>query len=277
MKRIAAIQMASGPNVGANLTEAGRLIGKAADAGAGMVVLPENFACMGMQDADQLRHREMEGEGPIQRFLREQADKHRVWIVGGTIPLFGGGEQHMRASCLVFDERGVLRARYDKIHLFDVLLEENDETYHESATTEPGNQVTVIDTPFGRLGLAICYDLRFPELFRRMLTEQVDIFVIPSAFTAITGRAHWEVLLRARAVENLCYVVASAQGGYHVNGRETHGHSMIIDPWGVVLDELDNGSSFVIAEIEMEKVNSLRRNFPVLEHRKIPCDITHDG
>ena len=177
MKRIAAIQMASGPNVGANLTEAGRLIGKAVDAGAGMVALPENFACMGIQNTDQLRHREVEGEGPIQRFLREQADKHRVWIVGGTIPLFGKGEQHMRASCLVFDDRGQQRARYDKIHLFDVLLEENDETYHESATTEPGNQVTVIDTPFGRLGLAICYDLRFPELFRHMLAEQVDIFV----------------------------------------------------------------------------------------------------
>ncbi len=276
MKQIAAIQMASGPNVSANLTEAGRLIARAVDAGADMVVLPENFACMSMQDADQLKHREREGEGPIQTFLREQADKQRIWLVGGTIPLFGGDEQRMRASCLVYDDGGVLRGRYDKIHLFDVLLEENQETYHESATTEPDNRIRVIDTPFGRLGLAVCYDLRFPELFRRMLTEQVDIFTIPSAFTAITGRAHWEVLLRARAIENLCYVVASAQGGYHVNGRETHGHSMIIDPWGVVQDELDHGSGFVIAGIDIDRIKNIRRTFPVLEHRKIPCDITHD-
>ena len=276
MTRIAAIQMASGPKVSANLTEAGRLIARAADAGAGMVVLPENFACMSMQDSDQLKYREREGEGPIQNFLQEQADKHRVWLVGGTIPLFGQDEQRMRASCLIYDERGVQRGRYDKIHLFDVLLEENQETYHESATTEPDRKITVIDTPFGRLGLAICYDLRFPELFRRMLNEQVDIFAIPSAFTAITGRAHWEVLVRARAIENLCYVVASAQGGYHVNGRETHGHSMIVDPWGVVQDELDNGSGFVIAEVDMDRIKNIRRTFPVLEHRKIPCDIGYD-
>ncbi len=277
MKRIAAIQMASGPNVRANLTEAGRLIGKAVDAGAGMVVLPENFACMGMRDVDQLKHREKEGEGPIQNFLREQADKHRAWIVGGTQPLFADDEQRMRASCLVYDDRGQLRGRYDKIHLFDVWLEENDETYHESAITEPGDQITVIDTPFGRLGLAVCYDLRFPELFRRMMAEQVDIFAIPSAFTAITGRAHWEMLLRARAIENLCYVVASAQGGYHVNGRETHGHSMVVDPWGGVVDELDNGSGFVLAGIELERVKNIRRSFPVLQHRKIPCDISNAG
>ncbi len=276
MKRIAAIQMASGPKVSANLTEAGRLIARAVEAGAGMVVLPENFSCMSMQETDLLKHRETEGDGPIQNFLREQAGKHRIWLVGGTIPLFGEDEQRMRASCLVYDDQGTLRGRYDKIHLFDVLLEENHETYHESATTEPDNQISVIDTPFGRLGLAICYDLRFPELFRRMLSEQVDIFAIPSAFTAITGRAHWEVLLRARAIENLCYVVASAQGGYHVNGRETHGHSMIIDPWGVVKDELDNGSGFVLAEIDMDRIKNIRRTFPVLEHRKIPCDITHD-
>ena len=277
MKRIAAIQMASGPKVSANLTEAGRLIGKAVDAGAGMVVLPENFACMGMQDTDLLRHREKEGDGPIQNFLREQADKHRVWLVGGTLPLFAEDEQRMRASCLVYDDRGQLRGRYDKIHLFDVWLEENDETYHESVTTEPGDQITIIETPFGRLGLAVCYDLRFPELFRRMVAEQVDVFAIPSAFTAITGRAHWEMLLRARAIENLCYVVASAQGGYHVNGRETHGHSMIIDPWGGVLDELDNGSGFVLAGVELERVKNIRRSFPALQHRKIPCDISHGG
>ncbi len=277
MKRIAAIQMASGPNLSANLTEAGRLISRAVDAGAGMVVLPENFACMGIQDVDVLKHRETEGDGRIQTFLREQADKHRVWLVGGTIPLFADDEQRMRSSCLVYNEQGEQQARYDKVHLFDVLLEEDDETYHESATTEAGDQTAVIETPFGRLGLAVCYDLRFPELFRRMLMDGVEIFAIPAAFTAITGRAHWEVLVRARAIENLCYVVASAQGGYHVNGRETHGHSMIVDPWGIVLDELDNGSGFVITEIDLDRVKNIRRNFPVLEHRKIPCEIPHGG
>ncbi|MDH5572868.1 MAG: carbon-nitrogen hydrolase family protein [Gammaproteobacteria bacterium] len=273
MKRVAAIQMASGPKVGANLTEAGRLIAKAVDAGADLVVLPENFAFMGMQNPDQLKHCEQEGDGPIQRFLSEQADKHRTWIVGGTLPLAASDDRHVRAACLVFNDKGQQVARYDKIHLFDVHLEENQETYHESETIEPGDQVTVVDTPFGRMGLAICYDLRFPELFRRMVDEKVDILVIPSSFTAITGRAHWEPLLRARAIENLSYVIASAQGGYHVNGRETYGHSMIVDPWGGIIDELDNGSGFVIAELDLDRVRNLRRNFPVLTHRKIPCNL----
>ena len=273
MKRVAAIQMASGPNVGANLTEAGRLIAKAVDAGAGLVVLPENFAFMGMQDADQLKHREQVGDGPIQRFLAEQADKHRTWIVGGTLPLAADDDKHVRSACLVFNDKGQQVGRYDKIHLFDVHLEENQETYHESATIEPGSSITVLDTPFGRLGLAICYDLRFPELFRRMVDEQVDILAIPVSFTAITGRAHWEPLLRARAIENLSYVIASAQGGYHVNGRETYGHSMVVDPWGGIVDELASGAGIVIAELDLERVKNLRRNFPVLEHRKIPCNL----
>jgi len=273
MSRVAAVQMASGPNLHANLTEAGRLVSRAVDAGAELVVLPENFAFMGMHEADKLAIRETEGQGPIQQFLAEQADKHRVWIVGGTIPLAGQDPQRIRSACLVFDDHGHRRARYDKIHLFDVQLPDNDETYEESTTIEPGDRVTVVDTPFGRLGLAICYDLRFPELFRRMVNEGVEVFAIPSAFTAITGRAHWEVLVRARAIENLSYVVAAAQGGYHVNGRETHGDSMIVDPWGNVLDRLPRGSGFVVAEIDLEKVRSTRRHFPALEHRKIPCEI----
>ena len=273
MKRVAAIQMASGPNVGANITAAGRLIAKAVDAGAELVVLPENFAFMGMQDIDQLKHCEQEGEGPIQRFLTEQADKHRTWIVGGTIPLAANDDKHVRSACLVFNDKGQQVGRYDKIHLFDVLLEENQEKYHESEAIEPGSSITVIDTPFGRLGLAICYDLRFPEMFRRMVDEQVDILAIPASFTAITGRAHWEPLLRARAIENLSYVIASAQGGYHVNGRETYGHSMIIDPWGRIVDELASGAGIVIAELDLERVKNLRRNFPVLTHRKIPCNL----
>jgi predicted amidohydrolase len=273
VKRVAAIQMASGPNVGANLTEAARLISRAVDAGAELLVLPENFAIMGMREEDKVKVRETYGQGPIQDFLAEQARQHRVWIVGGTIPLTAKDSQHVRATCLLFDDEGEVKARYDKVHLFDVHLSESKETYDESTTTEPGETSTVVDTPFGRLGLAVCYDLRFPELFRRLSDEGAEIFVIPSAFTAITGRAHWEVLVRARAIENLCYVIAAAQGGYHVNGRETHGDSMIVDPWGRVLDRLPRGSGFVVSNVDIDKVRNTRRNFPVLAHRKIPCKL----
>lgn len=273
MKRVAAIQMASGPNVSANLTEAARLISRAVDAGAELVVLPENFAIMGMREEDKVKVRESYGQGTIQDFLAEQAHQHRIWIVGGTIPLMANDSQHVRAACLLYDDKGEVKARYDKVHLFDVHLSESKETYDESTTTEPGESATVVDTPFGRLGLAVCYDLRFPELFRRMSDEGAELFAIPSAFTAITGKAHWEILVRARAIENLCYVIAAAQGGYHVNGRETHGDSMIVDPWGHVLDRLPRGSGFVISKIDMDKVHNTRRNFPVLQHRKIPCKL----
>ena len=273
MKRVAAIQMASGPNVGANLTEAARLISRAVDAGAELIVLPENFAIMGMCEEDKVKVRETYGQGPIQDFLAEQALQHHAWIVGGTVPLTAKDSQHVRATCLLFDDKGEVKARYDKVHLFDVHLSESKETYDESTTTEPGETATVVDTPFGRLGLAVCYDLRFPELFRRMSDEGVELFAIPSAFTAITGRAHWEILVRARAIENLCYVIAAAQGGYHVNGRETHGDSMIVDPWGRVLDRLPRGSGFVVSNVDINKVRNTRRNFPVLEHRKIPCKL----
>ncbi|MFO7604217.1 MAG: carbon-nitrogen hydrolase family protein [Gammaproteobacteria bacterium] len=273
MSRLAAIQMASGPNVSANLTEVGRLISQAVDAGAELVVLPENFAFMGMKEQDKLGVSEAEGSGPIQDFIAAQADKHRVWIVAGTLPLKSQDPQRVAAACLLYNERGEPVARYDKVHLFDVKIQESRETYNESQTTAAGTRVTVVETPFGRLGLAICYDLRFPELFRRMATEGVDIIAIPSAFTAITGKAHWEVLLRARAIENLAYVVASAQGGYHVNGRETFGHSMIIDPWGRVLDCLPSGSGVVVARLDQKQLEITRRNFPVLQHRKLPCDL----
>ena len=273
MKRVAAIQMASGPNVGANLTEAARLISRAVDAGAELIVLPENFAIMGMCEEDKVKVRETYGQGPIQDFLAEQALQHHAWIVGGTVPLTAKDSQHVRATCLLFDDKGEVKARYDKVHLFDVHLSESKETYDESTTTEPGETATVVDTPFGRLGLAVCYDLRFPELFRRMSDEGVELFAIPSAFTAITGKAHWEILVRARAIENLCYVIAAAQGGYHVNGRETHGDSMIVDPWGRVLDRLPRGSGFVVSNVDINKVRNTRRNFPVLEHRKIPCKL----
>jgi len=273
MRRVAAIQMASGPNVSANLTEAGRLISRAVDAGVGLVVLPENFAQMGMNEQDKLKIQETPGVGPIQSFLAETASKHNVWLVAGTIPMQSDDPARIRAATLVYDDSGEVKARYDKIHLFDVHLEENGETYEESATIQAGNEVIVLDSPFGRLGLVVCYDLRFPELFRRMLNDQVDVFVMPSAFTAMTGKAHWETLVRARAIENLSYMVAAAQGGYHVNGRETFGHSMIVDPWGTVLDQLPSGSGYVTAELDLEKIRNTRRNFPTLNHRKIPCHI----
>lgn len=273
MKRVAAVQMASGPNVKANLTEAGRLIARAVDAGAELIVLPENFAIMGMHETDKVKQQEPPGQGPIQDFLAEQASKHRAWIVGGTIPLQSDEAERIRAACLLFDDQGQQVARYDKVHLFDVHLEENAETYNESETIQPGREATVVETPFGRLGMAVCYDLRFPELFRRMADQGVDLVALPSAFTAITGRAHWEVLVRARAIENLIYMVAAAQGGYHVNGRETYGHSMIVDPWGVVLDELPNGSGYVIAGLDPKRIADTRRNFPALQHRKIPCKL----
>ncbi|MEE2767427.1 MAG: carbon-nitrogen hydrolase family protein [Pseudomonadota bacterium] len=271
MKNCAAIQMASGPDVEANLLEAERLIGAAADAGAGLLVLPENFALMGRTEFDKLDHMEDVGDGIIQQFLADTARHNSVWIVGGTMPMVASVSGKIRASCLVFDDRGQQVARYDKMHLFDVDVPGTDEQYRESDTIEAGTEPVVLDTPFGRLGLAICYDLRFPELFRRMLSSSVEIIVLPAAFTEKTGAAHWEVLIRARAVENLCYVVAAAQGGFHVNGRQTHGRSMIVDPWGKVLDKKDTGPGYALARIDLQLLNRLRSSFPVLDHRLLEC------
>ncbi len=261
--KIAAIQMASGPNVEGNLSEARRLIARAAEQGARLVVLPEFFAIMGMNDQDKVAVREQPGHGPIQSFLGEAARQNKIWLVGGSIPLAASTPDKVLNSCLVFDEQGKQVGRYDKIHLFN--LELGNERYNEASSIEPGNQVVVVDSPFGRIGLAICYDLRFPELFRAM--KEVDIIVLPSAFTETTGKMHWEVLVRARAIENLAYVVASAQGGYHVSGRETHGNSMIVDPWGRVLDRLPRGSGVVLAEVNQTYQASLRASLPALTHR----------
>jgi len=267
MTEIAAIQMAAGPNTAANLTEAARLIELAVQAGAKMIVLPENFAHMGHKESDKLEIREKEGEGPIQKFLREQAIKHHIWLVGGTLPLATDDPAKVRASCFVYNDIGEQVARYDKIHLFDVSINSTGETYAESETIQAGNELVVFDSPFGRVGLAVCYDVRFPELFRKMHQQQVEIIALPSAFTATTGKAHWEQLVRARAIENLCYVIAANQGGYHVNGRETYGHSMIVDPWGNVLDILPSGSGYVMAKTDLEQLHQIRRTFPALEHR----------
>jgi len=263
--RVAAIQMASGPNVSANLAEAERLIAMAALHGAKLVVLPENFAHMGLNDVDKIAIREEEGKGPIQKFLSAQAKKHKIWLVGGSIPLAASVPAKVRNSCLVYDDKGKLAARYDKIHLFGLDL--GNEHYREEETIEEGNEVVVLQTPFGRLGLSVCYDLRFPELYRAM--KDVDVIVVPSAFTETTGKAHWEILVRARAIENLAYVVAPAQGGYHLSGRETHGNSMIVDPWGVILDRLPRGSGVVIASINPAYQASLRQSLPALQHRTL--------
>jgi nitrilase len=263
--RIAAIQMASGPNVKGNLQEARRLIELAAASGARIVALPEYFAIMGMKDTDKVAVREKPGDGPIQAFLSETARKHDIWLIGGSAPLEASVPQKVRNSCLVYDKQGNQVARYDKIHLFNLAL--GEENYAEERTIEPGDKIVTIDSPYGRIGLSICYDLRFPELYRAM--GDVDIIVVPSAFTATTGKAHWEPLIRARAIENLAYVMAPAQGGYHVNRRETHGDSMIVDPWGVILDRLPRGSGVVVAGINPSYQKTIRKSLPALSHRTL--------
>ncbi len=269
MTKLAAIQMASGSTVSSNLIEVRRLVQASARAGAEIVILPENFAIMGMTEQDKVSIREVYGAGQIQDFLAQLAIDFNIWIIAGTIPLLTEDENLIRATCLVYNAQGKIVARYDKIHLFDVNVPDSKDTYRESETIEAGSEVCVFESPIGRIGIAICYDLRFPELFRIMSEQGAEIFVIPAAFTSLTGKAHWEPLLKSRAIENLCYVAASAQGGYHVNGRETYGHSMIVDPWGAILDELSSGSGFVISEIDQNKIKSLRKVFPALQHRKL--------
>ncbi|MFQ5544562.1 MAG: carbon-nitrogen hydrolase family protein [Acidiferrobacterales bacterium] len=269
--RVAAIQMVSGADVDANLDEAARLISTAISAGAEFVVLPENFATMPTQDAGQLQVMERDGDGPIQEFLSAQAHQNHIWLVGGSIPLVSSQPSKVRAACLLFNNRGERVARYDKLHLFDVKLD-NGEEYSESLTVEPGESVVVVDSPIGRLGLTICYDLRFPELFREMLDQGAEIFSVPSAFTATTGKVHWEILLRARAIENLAYVIGAGQGGRHSSGRETYGDSIVIDPWGKVVNRLARGPGIVTADIDRKRLEKLRRSLPSIEHRRLGHD-----
>jgi predicted amidohydrolase len=274
MTKIAAVQMASGAQVQANLMKAGELIQQAAAQDANLVVLPENFALMGKNEKDHLQIAEYAGQGIIQDFLAKQAKQYGLWILGGSIPLrlddtlANATPSKVSASALLFNDQGEQVARYDKMHLFDARLP-NGDVYAESDTTQPGFDSMVIDTPFGKLGIAICYDLRFPELFREMSAEGAQIFAIPAAFTDTTGKAHWEVLLRARAIENLSYVIAAGQGGYHVNGKATYGHSMIIDYWGNVREVLEKGEGVIVSTIDLNTLDSVRTNFPVLEHREL--------
>ena len=261
--KLAAVQMISGPDVAPNLATAGRLIAEAAAAGAQLVALPEYFPLIGATDADRLAAREADGAGPIQDFLAATARRHGIWLVGGSIPLLAQDPGKLRNSCLVFDAQGKRVCRYDKIHLFG--FRKGEEAYDEAATIERGDQVVAFDSPLGRVGVAICYDLRFPELFRAL--GELNLLVLPAAFTETTGRAHWELLLRARAVENQCFVLAAAQGGQHPNGRMTHGNSMVIDPWGEVLARMDKGEGVVLAELDPQRLVDTRSSLPALKHR----------
>lgn len=292
MKKFAAIQMTSGPEVAPNLAAAETLMAAAAVAGAGLVALPENFALMARSDAERLGTAEDDGRGPIQEFLAAAARRYKLWLVGGTLPIKTTQPNRVRSACLLFDDQGRRVARYDKMHLFDAHLPgrapsgqpsaaqfcsgqncdvtlSNGEQYRESAVFEPGTEVVVANTPFGKLGLAVCYDLRFPELFRAMLDRGAEVFAVPSAFTALTGRAHWEVLVRARAIENLAWVIAPAQSGRHANGRETHGHSMVVSPWGEVLTRHESGPGMALAECDAARQREMRAQLPSLQHRKL--------
>ncbi|KAB7628271.1 carbon-nitrogen hydrolase family protein [Alkalilimnicola sp. S0819] len=266
---LATVQMVTGPDRDANLRQADELLARAAAGGAKLAVLPENFALMGRDPRDKLAVSEDDGTGPIQDFLAEQAAKRGLWIVGGTVPIRGGERDRVLAACPVYDDRGERRACYHKIHLFDVDVA-GDAPYRESDTLQPGApSPVVVDTPFGRLGLAVCYDLRFPELFRHLSGLGMEILALPAAFTYTTGEAHWRVLLRARAIENLCYVVASAQGGEHADGRRTWGDSLLIDPWGRVLHSLAQGPGVIWAEVDTHAQAGLRQSFPCLAHRRM--------
>jgi deaminated glutathione amidase len=265
--KVAAIQMTSGHDVTANLTEAGVLLEEASRAGARLAVLPENFAFMGLKDADKRAVAEADGTGPAQDFLAATARRLRLWIVAGTLSLKAGADGRVAAASLVYNSDGERVGRYDKIHLFDVDIPGRTEAYRESANVAPGSGATVLDTPAGKLGLSVCYDVRFPELYRYLSAAGAQILSVPSAFTAPTGRAHWETLLRARAIENLCYVVAPAQSGFHPSGRETYGDSMIVDYWGRVLQRLPRGRGYALADIDLVSQEAVRASFPALGHR----------
>jgi len=263
--RFAALQMVSTPEVMSNLESADRLIAAAAAAGARLAALPENFYLIGRHEADKVNVREPEGEGPIQSFLAAAARRHRVWIVGGTAPISCADPGRIRSACLVFDDSGRRLARYDKMHLFR--FEAGDERYDESRTLEAGESAVALQSPFGRLALSVCYDVRFPELYREL--GDFDAMFVPSAFTVSTGAAHWETLLRARAIENQAYVIAPAQGGLHASGRRTYGHSMIVDPWGQVLAVRPEGEGVLLAEIDTERVQEVRASLPAVANRRL--------
>jgi nitrilase len=271
MPLAAVIQLTSGPEVSRNLATTRGLLERARAEGATLAALPENFAIMGRHESDKVAAAEPFGEGPIQAFIGHCARELGLWIVAGTLPM-AVAEQPAKvaAASLVFDDQGRCVGRYDKMHLFDVDIPARNERYRESATVVPGARPAVVATPIGRMGMAVCYDVRFPELFRVLEAQGAEVLSVPSAFTAPTGKAHWEILLRARAIENLCYVLAPAQGGVHENGRETYGDSLIVDPWGQVLSRVASpGPGLALAEIDQTVQHELRSRFPALSHRRL--------
>ena len=263
MNTVAAIQMISSPSVSDNLATARRLVSQAAQDGAQLVLLPEYWAIMGLNDSDKVKVAEPLGSGPIQDFMSGLARELKIWLIGGTLPLASDDAEKVINTTLVYNPQGEHVGRYDKIHLFG--FTKGTESYNESKTIVPGQHVGVFDAPFGKVGLSVCYDLRFPELFRAM--GPVALIVVPAAFTYTTGMAHWEILLRARAIENQCYVLAAAQGGNHPNGRRTWGHSMLIDPWGAVKAVLPEGEGVVRGEIDLAYMDGVRESLPALKHR----------
>lgn len=268
-KKVSVIQMTSCTNVDKNLACVSMLVEQVMVQKPSLIVLPENFAYMGLNEADKLNQAEVFGEGVIQDTISQLAKKHGVWIVAGTIPIKSEEPSRCFASSLVFNAQGECIKRYDKIHLFDVQVSAT-EAHKESNSTCAGNELAVVDTPVGRIGLSVCYDVRFPELYRQLRDKCADIFIVPAAFTFDTGKVHWQVLLQARAIENLCYVLASNQGGVHQNGRKTFGHSMIISPWGKIEANLETDDiSYATAEIDMDAMHKRRQIFPCLEHRMI--------
>jgi deaminated glutathione amidase len=263
--KVAAVQMVSTPVVEENFAAARRLVAQAAAHGAQLVLLPEYWSIMGMREADKVAHAEQPGSGPIQQFMAELAREHGIWLIGGTLPLVAPEEGKVLNTTLVYDPNGERVSRYDKIHLFSFV--KGDESYDEARTIVHGTEVSTFEAPFGRVGLSVCYDLRFPELYRAM--GDCALIVMPAAFTYTTGKAHWEILLRARAIENQCYVLAAAQGGKHPNGRRTWGHSMLIDPWGEIKALLPEGEGVVIGAIEPHHLHGVRESLPALKHRKL--------
>jgi deaminated glutathione amidase len=263
MNTVAAVQMVSTPSVADNIATARRLIEQAVSTGAKLVLLPEYWAIMGLSDSDKVKVAEPLGSGPIQEFMSAMARQHGIWLLGGTLPLASGDPDKVINTTLVYDSEGNHVGRYDKIHLFG--FTKGTESYDEARTIVPGRTVGVVETPLGKVGMSVCYDLRFPELFRAM--GPVSLIVVPAAFTYTTGRAHWEVLLRARAIENQCYVLAAAQGGEHINGRRTWGHSMLVDPWGEIKAVLAEGEGVVHGEVDPVFMASVRESLPALKHR----------
>ena len=263
--RVAAVQTVSGGDVGENLAQIAPMVAKAADAGAQLALLPEYFGLLGARATDKLAVAERDGDGPQQAFLAEVARRHAMYVVGGCVPIATGDRERVRSACLVYAPDGRRAARYDKLHLF--AFSEGAERYDEARTIEPGDATAAFEAPCGRVGLSICYDVRFPELYRAL--GDLALILVPAAFTVPTGTAHWSLLLRTRAVENQCYLLAAAQGGMHPNGRATYGHSMLVDPWGEVVAEHATGPGVVVGDVDPGRIEEVRRKLPAMQHRRL--------